>query len=94
MERKSVKKSKRIESLIDQISTDDEQQMWENKELGAQKKHTKKSSFYKAPAKLISIRIPDDVLDVLKLLAEKEGLRYQTYVVSLLKKHTRHKKVG
>ena len=94
MERKSVKKSKRIEALIDQVSSDDEQHAWENKELGAEKKHTKKSNFYKAPAKLISIRIPDDVLDVLKILAEKEGLKYQTYVVSLLKKHTRQKKVG
>lgn len=91
MERKSVSK-KNLNALAEKISSDDEQDLWEDKELGADKKHAKKSSFYKAPAKLISIRIPDDVLEILKLLADKEGLRYQTYVVSLLKKHTRHKK--
>jgi predicted DNA binding CopG/RHH family protein len=76
------------------FSWDDEQHLWESKQLGTDKKYTKKSSLYKAPAKLISIRIPDDVLDVLKMLADKEGLRYQTYVVSLLKKHIRQKKAG
>lgn len=93
MERKAITK-KKIADLVDKISSDDEQALWEHKKLGATSKHAKKSSLYKAPAKLISIRIPDDVLEVLKVLAEKEGLRYQTYVVSLLKKHTRQKKAG
>ncbi len=93
MERKSVKKNKNIETLVEQVAIDDEQHLWESKKLGADKKHVKKSSLYKAPAKLISIRIPDDVLEILKILADREGLRYQTYVVRLLKKHTRQKKV-
>ena len=93
MERKPVNK-KKIAALVEKISSDDEQQLWESKQLGAEKKHARKSSLYKAPAKLISIRIPDDVLEILKTLADKEGLRYQTYVVSLLKKHTRQKKAG
>ena len=93
MERKPINK-KKIAALADKIASDDEQPLWENKELGADPKQAKKSSLYKAPAKLISIRIPDELLEALKSLAEKEGLRYQTYVVSLLKKHTRQKKVG
>lgn len=93
MERKPVNK-KKIEALAKKVSSDDEQHLWETKQLGSDKKHAKTSSFYKSPAKLISIRIPDEVLEILKALAEKEGLRYQTYVVSLLKKHIRQKKAG
>jgi len=93
MERKAVNK-KKAAMAAEKIYADDEQQLWEEKKLGADKKHAKKSSIYKAPAKLISIRIPDELLESLKALAEKEGLRYQTYVVSLLTKHARQKKAG
>jgi predicted DNA binding CopG/RHH family protein len=93
MERKAIKK-KDIASIAEKIASDGEQSLWENKKLGFENKYAKRSSLYKAPAKLISIRIPDEVLEVLKVLAEKEGLRYQTYVVSLLKKHARQRKAG
>lgn len=52
--------------------------------------HAKKSSLIIAPSKLISIRIPDKVLGQIKDMAESEGLRYQTYIVSLLTKHVRN----
>lgn len=64
----------------------------ENKQLGAEAKHAKRSDFYKAPSKLISIRVPDEVAEQLKSMAEDEGLRYQTYIISLLTKHVRRKK--
>lgn len=93
MRRRSVNK-KKTASLAEHITSDEEQALWESKRLGSESKYAKKSSFYKAPAKLISIGIPDDVLEILKVLADKEGFRYQTYVVSLLKKHTRQRKAG
>ncbi len=91
MERKSMKK-KDLEKFAHDATSDEEQSKWENKSLGTDTKHIKKSSFFKAPSKLISIRIPDEVLEEIKDMAEGEGLRYQTYIVSLLAKHVRKKK--
>ncbi len=53
MERKPVNK-KKIEALAKKVSSDDEQHLWETKQLGTEKKHAKVGSFYKSPAKLIS----------------------------------------
>ena len=93
MERKPMSK-KEIEKFAKEVTADDEQELWEKKQLGTDPKHAKRSDFYKAPAKLISIRVPDELLEELKVMAEKEGLRYQTYIISLLKKHVRKRKVG
>ena len=93
MGRKPMNK-KYSEKFAHNATSDDEQIKWENKGLGADAKHVKKSSFFKAPSKLISIRIPDEVLEEIKDMAEGEGLRYQTYIVSLLAKHVRKKKAA
>ncbi len=78
---------KELEKFANKATSDSEQKKWENKKLGVDKNKVSKSNFKKSPSKLISIRVPDDVLDALRILAEEEGLRYQTYVVSILKKH-------
>ena len=87
-----LKSAKELERIADKLTSDDEQELWENKKLGATKKYAKKSRFFKTPAKLISIRVPEELLDELKDLAETEGLRHQTYIVSLLIKHVNRKK--
>ena len=91
MERKPMSK-KELEKLAKEATSDEEQELWEQKKLGNDPKHAKRSEQYKAPSKLISIRLPDEVLEGLKEIADEEGLRYQTYIVSLLKKHVRKKK--
>jgi len=78
---------KELEKFAKEAVSDEEQELWEKKKLGNDTKNVKRSEFYKAPSKLISIRVPDEVLEELKDLAEKNGLRYQTYIISLLKKH-------
>lgn len=93
MERKSIKK-KNLEKFADEVTNDDEQILWEKKELGRDPKYAGKSDLYKPPSKLISIRVPEEILELLKAIADKEGLRYQTYIISLLKKHVRQKKAG
>ena len=93
MERKSMSK-KELEKLASDATSDDEQELWEKKKLGNDPKHAERSDTYKPPSKLISIRVPDEVLEELKIIADKEGLRYQTYIISLLKKHVRTKKAG
>jgi len=90
MERKPIKK-KTKEKLSKHATRDDEQRLWEEKKLGNDIKHTERSNLYKSNSKLISIRIPEDVLEDIKNIADKEGLRYQTYIVSLLKKHVKRK---
>jgi predicted DNA binding CopG/RHH family protein len=86
---------KAIEKLAAEATSDEEQELWEKKKLGTDPKHTERGTTYKTPSKLISIRVPDEVLCDLKIIADKEGLRYQTYVVSLLKKHVmKMKKAG
>jgi len=37
--------------------------------------------------KQISIRLPEAVLNKLRIMAEKEGLRYQTFINSILTKY-------
>jgi predicted DNA binding CopG/RHH family protein len=85
---------KDLEKFINDATDDEEQALWEKKKLGADARFIKRSEFYKAPSKLISIRVPEEVLEELKAIAGKEGLRYQTYIISLLKKHVRRKKAG
>lgn len=79
------------ESFAQKATSDKEQKKWENKELGTDKEYSKKSDFYKPPSKLVSIRIPEETLTLIKDLAEKKGLKYQTYIISLLKNHVEKK---
>lgn len=85
---------KDLEKFANDATSDDEQELWEKKKLGNDPKHVERSEAYKPPSKLISIRVPDEVLEELKMIADKEGLRYQTYIISLLKKHVRSKKAS
>ncbi len=91
MERKSMT-PKELEDFAHEATSDKEQERWEKKKLGNDAKHARRSEFFKAPSKLISIRVPDEVLEQLKDMAEDEGLRYQTYIISLLTKHVKRKK--
>lgn len=91
MERKSMTKEE-LEEFARNATSDENQEKWESKELGADSKSSQKSKAYKAPSKLISIRVPEEVLNELKVIADKEGLRYQTYLISLLKKHVKGSK--
>ncbi len=93
MERKPMTK-KELEEFAREATSDDEQKLWEKKKLGTDAQHVGRSHFYKAPSKLISIRVPEEVLEDLKTIADHEGLRYQTYIISLLTKHVRRKKAG
>lgn len=93
MEHKSMTKDE-IEKFASDATSDSEQELWEKKKLGKDAKHTVKSKAYKGPSKLISLRVPEEVLESLKTIADTEGLRYQTYIISLLKKHIRTKKAG
>lgn len=96
MERKPMKKMtpKERKKFARQGTSDKEQLLWEKKKLGKSKEHVEKSKFFKNPTKLISIRVPEELLHELKEIAEEEGLRYQTYILSLLTKHVRHKKIS
>ena len=93
MERKPMTPDE-IERFASQAIKDGEQKLWEEKKLGTDPAHATKSKEYKAPSKLISLRVPEEVLESLKLIADTEGLRYQTYIISLLKKHVTQKKAG
>ena len=57
MERKSVSK-KNLNALAEKISSDDEQDLWEDKELGADKKHAKKVRFIKLRLNLFLFEFP------------------------------------
>lgn len=54
---------KDLETFAAEVTTDEEQELWETKKLGKDPKHAKRSTFYKAPSKLISIRVPEEVLE-------------------------------
>ena len=91
MERKTMTKEE-LEKFAQEATSDEEQKRWENKGLGTDKAHAKRSDKFKPPSKLISIRVTEEVLEALKQIADDEGLKYQTYVASLLKKHVKSKK--
>lgn len=78
--------------LAEAYTNDKEQDKWENKELGNDPKHAKKSKILLKRSGPISIRIPPDVLEDLKDIAEVEGYKYQTYIVALLKRHVKEKR--
>ena len=90
MERKPMS-NKEKEKLASEATSDEEQAKWEKKELGAEGKYVEKSKFYKAPGKLVSLRVPEEVLSSLQGLADLEGLKCQSYILSLLKKHVKKK---
>ncbi len=93
MEHKPMTKDE-IEKFATDATSDSEQELWEKKELGKDVQYVTKSKTYKGPSKLISLRVPEEVLETLKDIADTEGLRYQTYIISLLKKHIKTKKAG
>ena len=88
MERKPMSKKEQTKFAAG-ATNDEEQELWEMKKLGTDSAHVLRNDSYKPPSKLISIRVPEDVLGQLKGLADSEGLRYQTYIISLLKKHVK-----
>ena len=86
--------TKEKEKFAKKATDDEDQALWENKKLGKSKDHVAKSSFFKDPTKLISIRLPEGLLIELKEIADEEGLRNQTYIVSLLAKHIKSRKTS
>ncbi|MBF0442264.1 MAG: hypothetical protein HQK54_10185 [Oligoflexales bacterium] len=82
-----AKRTKKLEKIADQISSDDFQEKWENGELGNSEEYAK------ATKRPTSIRLPDSLIDELKLLAKREGLSsYQTYIKMILTKHVKKEK--
>ncbi len=86
--------AKEKEAFAKKATDDEEQALWEKKKLGKNKSHVGKGKFFKEPSKLISIRLPEGLLIELREIADEEGLRYQTYIVSLLTKHIKNRKVS
>lgn len=69
---------------------------WDNQELGASEEHVRRAS----PARekvlderlglqTISIRLQKSLIDILKNLAEEDGIRYQPYIRQILTRHAR-----
>jgi len=72
---------------------------WDNQELGASKKHVRKSSPEHERAvddslglQTISIRLQKSLIEDLKSLAENDGIGYQPYARQVLTRHVRHEK--
>lgn len=72
------------------------EELWDNKELGASKKHVRKTSVDQEKKldenlglQTISIRLQKSLINSLKSLAEEDGIRYQPYVRQILTRHVR-----
>ena len=90
------KQNKKIEKWVDENTGDSnkDQQKWESGELGRDIEYSKVSqelSSHDRPMPT-SIRLPKNLIDELKLLAQEEGLPYQTYLKMVLIKHVKHVK--
>ncbi len=86
--------SKNADSKHDEYLDDAE--LWETKQLGASVEHAKPASAEDDKAldddlglAPISLRLQKDVVAKLKILANQEGLGYQTYIRQLLTRHVR-----
>ncbi len=89
-----MKRTPELEKKASEFLDDGEQEAWENGELGRDVKHmefvseeeTKKFITAKETY-ATSIRLPKELVSNLRLLAEKNGLNYQTYLKMILSRH-------
>jgi len=79
------KQNKSLSANVD----DENQKKWENKKLGHDSKHAKAVYFETKKIVPTSMRLPQELIDGLKILAEESGIPYQTYIKMILTKHIR-----
>ena len=88
-----MKKTKVDKKFIEDALNDGNQEAWESGRLGRDKKHAKSVDLNIKKKNLpTSIRLPVNLVDSLKSLAEEEGVPYQTYLKMILMRHLRSKK--
>lgn len=83
----------KIETLADKLTSDTNQEKWENKELGTDPNHAEIYEGLKGIDKPLptSIRLPQSLISALKKLAKNEGVPYQTYLKLVLTRHVKEK---
>jgi predicted DNA binding CopG/RHH family protein len=76
----------------------EDEEKWDNKELGAEPQYARKVSKERAERindsldlHPISIRLPSDVIELLKKFAHEDGIGYQPLVRQLITKYTRER---
>lgn len=72
------------------------EELWDNRELGASEEFAKRASPEREKAvrdslnlHMISIRLPEDVIIQLKNLAHAEGIGYQPFIRQIITRYTR-----
>jgi predicted DNA binding CopG/RHH family protein len=85
--------SKKRQIALDEMLAEDGD-AWDNRQLGADPKHAHAAPEYaKTGASTVTtIRMPIRMVKDLKLIAEREGLPYQSLIKSVLTKYIRDKK--
>ncbi len=85
--------SKKREIALDEMLAEDSD-VWDNRHLGADQKFAQAAPEYaKSGASTVTtIRMPIRMVKDLKLIAEREGLPYQSLIKSVLTKYIRDKK--
>jgi len=89
-------KKKKIE-VAEALTSDDEQQKWEQKSLGNDPRHSEALEVNLGDIEKptpTSIRLPTSLINDLKRLAKDEGLPYQTYLKMILTRHVKTNKAS
>jgi len=74
----------------------EDEDKWENRELGAEEQYVKKASPERTKRinqslglQLISIRLPQEILEAFKKFAHEDGIGYQPLIRQIITKYTR-----
>jgi len=83
--------------LAEESLSDGNQQAWEQGHLGRDPKHARRlpedeAQRYLGEKKGTSVRLPDDLIADLRMLAARKGLAYQAYMRMVLIEHVRAQK--
>lgn len=77
---------------------DEDEEAWDNKDLGASAEHVRKSSREredevdeKLGLKMISIRLQAELIEKMKTLAEQDGIGYQPLIRQVLNRYANEK---
>ena len=88
-----MKKNKIDKKFIEEALNDGNQEAWESGQLGRDPDHAKAIDLKIDKKNLpTSIRLPLNLVDSLKELADEEGIPYQTYLKMVLMRHVRAKR--
>ncbi len=71
------------------LSKDETQELWETGQLGKDPEFAKSVHMDLKKSFPTSMRLPKELVDSLKILAEESGIPYQTYVKMVLTKHVK-----